>query len=412
MRICFVHQNFPGQFVRLAATFAAEGHEVVGLGTVKQCRVPGVRYFAYETVPGPDKADFSGRYFHATHRLQYAYAVAHLARALQRQGFEPDLVVVNTGWGENLFLRDIWPKARHVAYFEYYHLAKPGEDIDFDPEFPTRNEEKTWQMRIKNALQLAALDVADAAVAPTRYQRDLFPAYLRDRIAVIHDGIGTDQLRPDPDASIRIGENGPRLDRSVPVVTNVVRNIEPMRGSHVFIRSLPALLALDPRLHVICVGGSGTSYGARPAGDRSWYDIFRAQVEDQVDWSRVHFVGQIPYSQFVRVLQVSSAHVYLTYPFVLSWSMLEAMSLECRLVASDTAPVREVARDGENARLFPFFDRERLVEQVRATLSDPEGAGALAAKARRDVVEAYDFGTVALPQWRAFLGVPGPQRPS
>jgi glycosyltransferase involved in cell wall biosynthesis len=408
VKIVFVHQNFPGQFVRLAGLFAAEGHEVVGIGTVKTCRIPGVRYFSYEPVPGPERDAFHGRYHHATHRLQYAFGVAHLARALAKKGFEPDLVVVNTGWGENLFLKDVWPKARHVAYLEYYHLATIGKDLGFDPEFPVRNEERLWQTRIKNALQLGAFDVADAAVAPTRFQRDLFPAGVRERIAIIHDGIDTDALRADPDASIRVRADGPRLDRSIPVVTYVTRNIEPMRGSHILIRSLPEILALDPRLHVVILGGSDASYGPKPADGRSWYQIFKGEVKDRLDWARVHFVGQVPYPQFVRVLQVSSAHLYLTYPFVLSWSMIESMSLECRLIASDTEPVREVAQDGVNARLFPFFDREALVAQVRRTLEEPGEAAALAAEARRHTVARYDFRTVCLPQWRAFLGVPAP----
>ncbi len=408
MKIVFVHQNFPGQFLRLAGLFAAEGHEVVGLGTVKTCKVPGVRYFSYEPVAGPEKDAFRSRYHHATNRLQYAYGVAHLARALQKKGLEPDLVVVNTGWGENLFLREIWPKARHVAYLEYYHLAKLGTDMGFDPEFPVRNEERLWQTRVKNALQLGAFDVADAAVAPTRFQRDLFPAGLRERIEVIHDGIDTDALRPDPGVSIRVSPDGPALDRSTPVVTYVTRNIEPMRGSHIVIRSLPEILALDPRLHVIVLGGSGASYGPPPSDGRNWYQIFKGEVADRLDWDRVHFAGQVPYTQFVRVLQLSAVHLYLTYPFVLSWSMIEAMSLECRLVANDVAPVLEVAQDGVNSRLFPIFDRAALLDGVRKTLAEPEESTRLAKEARRFAVETYDFRHVCLPRWRAFLGVPAP----
>lgn len=408
MKIVFVHQNFPGQFVRLAGIFAAEGHEVVGLGTRKTCQVPGIRYRSYEPVPGPDQKDFHGRYHHATHRLQYAFGVAHLARGLQREGFEPDLVVVNTGWGENLFLREIWPKARHVAYLEYYHLAKLGTDMGFDPEFPVRNEERLWQTRIKNAFQLGAFDVADAAVAPTRFQRDLFPAGIRERIEVIHDGIDTEALKPDPGAFLRVRQEGPRLDRQIPVVTYVTRNIEPMRGSHHVIRSLPEILAIDPRLQVIILGGSGSSYGPPPADGRSWYQIFKDEVKDKVDWSRVHFPGQVTYGQFVRVLQISAAHLYLTYPFVLSWSMIEAMSLECRLIASDVEPVREVAQDGVNARLFGFFDRAAMVDRVRRAIEEPEEAAALARTARSHAVERYDFKTVCLPRWRDFLGVPAP----
>jgi glycosyltransferase involved in cell wall biosynthesis len=404
LRIVFVHQNFPGQFGRLATIFAAEGHQVVALGMVKACRIPGVAYHPYTPVPGPDGSAFEDRFSPILPQLQRAYGVAKQARAMADEGFRPDLVVVNTGWGENLFLKDVWPDARHVAYLEYYYAAK-GQDVNFDAEFPLRNEEVIWRLRAKNAMQLAAFDAADAAVAPTRYQRDTFPAYLRDRIEIIHDGIDTENLRFDPAATIQIGSDGPKLDRSVPIVTYVARNFEPMRGTHVVLRSLPDLLALDPRLQVVGVGGAGVSYGGRPNGNKSWLEIFKAELGDQVDWSRVHLVGQLPYAQFVRVLQVSAAHLYLTYPFVLSWSMIESMALGCRLVASDTPPVREVVRDGENGRLFPFFERAALVERVRDVLGDAERAATMADEARRTAVESYDFRSVCLPRWRRFLGI-------
>src|SRR5919112_3059576 len=138
MKIAFVHQNFPGQFLRLSRSFAEEGHEVVGLGMVKQCSIPGVKYFSYNAVPGPEDEPFQNRYSPVIPRLRRAYGVAHRARQLAEQGFQPDLVVVNTGWGENLFLKDVWPGARHVAYFEYFYAAK-GQDLDFDPEYSSHH---------------------------------------------------------------------------------------------------------------------------------------------------------------------------------------------------------------------------------------------------------------------------------
>jgi glycosyltransferase involved in cell wall biosynthesis len=406
MKIVFVHQNFPGQFGRLAAIFAAEGHEVVGLGTVRTCAIPGVTYYPYAPVPGPDPGIFENRFSPFIAHTRRAYGVAQQARALAGRGFHPDLVVVNTGWGENLFLKEVWPSARHVAYFEYFYNAK-GQDVDFDPEFPVRNEETIWRLRLKNAMQLAALDVADSAVAPTRYQRDTFPSYLRDRIAVIHDGIDAQGLRPDPSIGIRLGPEARPLTRSTPIVTYVTRNIEPMRGSHIVLESLPGLLDLHPDLQVIIVGGTrDVSYSARPPQGKTWFEVFRSRVKGPVDWSRVHMVGRLPYDQLVRVLQVSSAHLYLTYPFVLSWSLIESMALECRIVASATPPVEEVIRAGQNGRLFPFFDRGALVGQVRDALADQDGSAAMAAEARRVALERYDFRSVCLPQWRSFLGVP------
>jgi glycosyltransferase involved in cell wall biosynthesis len=404
MKIVFVHQNFPGQFKRLAKTFVDEGHQVVALGMLKQSPIPGVDYHSYSPVPGPEDAPYQNRFSPVIPRLRRAYGVAHKARELARKGFEPDVVVVNTGWGENLFLKDVWPKARHVAYFEYYYAPK-GQDLDFDPEFPVTNEEVVWRLRAKNAMQLGALDAADIAVAPTQYQRDTFPTYLRDRIHIIHDGIDTKSLAPKPDIKIKIGKEGPLLSREKPVVTYVTRNIEPMRGAHIVLRSLPYMLDIDPELQVIIIGGRGNSYSGSAPNGQSWFDVFKSKIERPVDWSRVHFVGNLPYDQFVRVLQTSSAHIYMTYPFVLSWSSIEAMALECRMVASDTEPVREIIQDGVNGRLFPFFDEKALAERVREAIVDKEKSAAMAREARRIAVEKYDYETVCLPQWRELFGM-------
>lgn len=404
MKIVFVHQNFPGQFGRLANALVKEGHEVVALGITKTCSLPGVKYFAYDPVEGPEDPQFENRFSPVVPRLRRAYGAAHRARELAEKGFQPDVVVVNTGWGENLFLKDVWPEARHVAYFEYYYAAK-GQDLDFDPEFPVTDAETIWRLRIKNAMQLGALDAADLAVAPTQYQRDTFPPYLRDRVAVIHDGIDAQHLKPIPGISVQLGENGPKLSRDIPVITYVARNIEPMRGSHVVFRSLPDLLDIDPQVRVVVIGGSGTSYSAHAPEGKTWFEVFRERVPRPVDWSRVHFMGRLPYDHFIKVLQISSAHLYLTYPFVLSWSLIESMALGCRIVASDTDPVREVVKDGVNGRLFPFFDEKALAEQVRKTLIDTDKAAEMAAEARKIALEKYDFQTVCLPQWHEFLGI-------
>lgn len=404
MKILFAHQNYPGQFGRLSAALIAEGHQVTAFGMAPTCRVPGVDYHRYDLAEGPDPAEFNGRYRDWVHTARRGYAVADLAVALRRTGYAPDVIVCNTGWGESLFLKDIWPKARVIAYLEYYYAAE-GQDVGFDPEFPTRNEETIWKLRLKNGVQLAAFDAADAAVAPTAYQRSVLPAYLHDRCEVIHDGIDTGALRPDPAAAIRLAPDGPSFGRGTPLVTYSTRTFEPMRGAHVFIRNLPALLRLDPALQVVCIGATNGGYGPKPGADRNWLDIFKKEVEGQVDWSRVHFVGQLPYPQYVRVLQASAAHIYLTAPFVLSWSMIESLSLGCRLVASNTPPVAEVVQHGVNGRLFPFFDGKEMVRQVRKVLRDKAMADALSAEARRTAVERYDFQTVCYPRWRQLLGV-------
>jgi glycosyltransferase involved in cell wall biosynthesis len=250
-----------------------------------------------------------------------------------------------------------------------------------------------------------------------QWQADTFPQPFRSKITVVHDGIDTQALRPNPavclNLSTRAGETH-TLAFGDEVVTFVNRNLEPYRGYHVFMRALPDLLRRRPRVRVLIVGGDGVSYGAAPDpqryGSRSWKQIFIDEVRPRVpdaDWGRVHFLGHLPYDQYVALLQVSAVHVYLTYPFVLSWSLLEAMSVGCTVVASDTAPVREVLRHGETGALVPFFDGEALAETISGLLDDPSARARLGAQARAFVQMHYDLRTICLPRqldWLEALG--------
>ena len=170
-------------------------------------------------------------------------------------------------------------------------------------------------------------------------------------------------------------------------------------------RSLPEILKNRPRCRVVIIGGDGVSYGAKPDISRykfgTWKDIFIKEVKpfiSESDWTRVHFVGQIPYSTYLSVLQISSCHVYMTYPFVLSWSLLEAMSVECPIVASDTAPVREVIIHNKTGVLTDFFDPKELSSAVIKTVKNSNKAKKLGKSARKFVVEHYDLFNVCLPR--------------
>jgi glycosyltransferase involved in cell wall biosynthesis len=182
------------------------------------------------------------------------------------------------------------------------------------------------------------------------------------------------------------------------VITFVSRNLEPCRGYHRFVRSLPEIMARRPKAHVLIVGGDGVSYSAPSAEGLSYRQIFLEEVKEQVDWSRVHFLGKIPYADFLCVLQLSSVHVYLTYPFVLSWSMLEAMAAQALVVGSATAPVTEVIRHGENGLLVDFFSSEGLVNAVCEVLDHPDRMLEIRQQARRTILERFDLATVCLPR--------------
>jgi glycosyltransferase involved in cell wall biosynthesis len=331
-----------------------------------------------------------------------AEAAFHNARALKARGFEPDAIVAHPGWGESLFLKEVWPKAKLGIYCEFYYSAH-GTDTDFDPEFATRDPSAACRLRMKNLNNDMHFAVADAGLSPTRWQASTFPSVFSDRITVAHDGIDTDKLAPNPDARLDLAtENGPlSLTRSDEIATFVARDLEPYRGAHIFLRSLPALLALRPQLRVLIVGGDGVSYGAARADGRSWKDAFVEEIRPRIskaDWARVHFLGRVPYGEFVRVLALSRAHVYLTYPFVLSWSLLEAMSTGCPIVASDTAPLREAVEHGRTGLLVDFFDPEKLAATVADLLGRPDLQRSLGAAARAHACRTYDLSRVCLPR--------------
>lgn len=400
MKLLFIHQNFPGQFKFLAPALAAQGHRVLAL-TMKSgapTHWQGVELRSYGvsrgTTPGvhPWVSDFETKVIRGE-------AGFRALLALKQQGFTPDVVIAHPGWGESLFVKDVWEQTRLGIYCEFFYHSS-GADVGFDPEFPPADPSDVCRLRLKNLNNLVHFDTADAGLSPTYWQASTFPARFRERIQVIHDGIDTAALTPD--SSVTLTLNGQlQLAAGQEIVTFVNRNLEPYRGYHIFMRALPRLLRARPQARVLIVGGDGVSYGARPPAGQSWKARFAAEVRSQIpdaDWSRVHFLGHLPYPQFLAVLRLSRVHVYLTYPFVLSWSLLEAMSLGCTILASDTAPVREAIIANETGWLVDFFDHQGLGEQLGALLEDQSARQRLGAAARAHAQAHYDLRTVCLPR--------------
>jgi glycosyltransferase involved in cell wall biosynthesis len=399
MNILFIHQNFPGQFKFLAPALAARGHRVVAMTMqkIEQQNWHGVTLVPYTASRGstPNIHPWVGDFETKTIRGEACFRAA---LKLKQQGFNPDVIVAHHGWGESLFLKEIWPTAKLGVYCEFFYHAN-GSDVGFDPEFPVTDVAEPCRMRLKNLNNLLHFDIADAGLSPTHWQASTFPLPFRDRITVVHDGIDTEAVQPDSNVTITLG-NGLALSRKDEVVTFVNRNLEPYRGYHTFMRALPSLLRQRPSAQILIVGGDSVSYGAKPAGDGTWKTIFANEVRPQMsdaDWARVHFLGNLPYQQFIPLLQLSTVHVYLTYPFVLSWSLLEAMSAGCAIVASDTAPLREAIRHNETGLLVDFFDANALAEQVGALLADPQTSKTLGENARAFARTHYDLKTQCLP---------------
>ena len=407
-RILFVHQNFPGQFKHLAPALAADpGNEVVGFAMNKAPDMPGIRIVRYQAARGTTPGVHPWVSETETKVIR-GEAAFRAALALREQGFVPDLIYAHPGWGESLFLKDVWPAARLVVYCEFYYHAK-DLDVDFDPEFLSIDPAQACTLRMKNVNMLLNMEMADAGIAPTHWQKSTFPESFRPRISVIHDGIDTDALRPAKGITIELGER--KLGRNDEVITFVNRNLEPYRGYHVFMRALPEILARRPNAQVLIVGGDKVSYGAAAPAGKTWKQIFLDEVRERLDMSRVHFVGNVPYPHFVGLLQISTVHVYLTYPFVLSWSLLEAMSCGCAIVASDTGPVREAISEGETGRLVDFFSPGQLADSVSALLADAAARRRLGAAARAFAVEHYDLKRVCLPRQLALVGGEIPCQP-
>lgn len=400
--IVFLHQNFPGQFRHLAPALAAAGHRVRALALNERPAGPGVVRSRY-TVQRRPGADTHPLLREAETKVLRGEACVQALARLAADG-QPDLVIANPGWGEALFVKDLLPQARLVCLLEFYY-GTAGGDVGFDPEFAQPGLAERMRQRLKNLALTEALLAMDQGVAPTAWQASRLPQAWASRVEVVFDGIDTDRLQPDPAARFTWPAAGLDLKAGQQVVTFVNRQLEPYRGYHSFMRSLPSLQRLCPQAQVVLVGGDGVSYGAAAPAGRTWKQHFLEEVAGQLDLSRVHFVGPLPYDDLVRLLQVSAAHVYLTYPFVLSWSCLEAMSLGCHVVASRTAPVLDFIEDGVNGRLVDFFDAQALAERVAQVLHEQGGATDLAIRraARDTAVQRCDLQRVCLPRWRALL---------
>ncbi|WP_200282344.1 glycosyltransferase [Rhabdochromatium marinum] len=318
---------------------------------------------------------------------------------LRDRGITPDLILAHPGWGESLFVKDVWPQVRLGIYCEFFYHPQ-GADVGFDAEFPAQDAGDRCRLRLKNANNLLHFEIADAGLAPTHWQASTFPERFREQIRVIHDGIDTQAVTPDPAVALTL--NGQvQLSRNDEIITFVNRNLEPYRGYHIFMRALPEILRQRPRARVLIVGGDGVSYGTRPPAGQSWKSLFVQEVRPKIqdaDWSRVHFLGHLPYPQFLAVLRLSRVHVYLTYPFVLSWSLLEAMSLGCTILASDTAPLHEAIIPNETGRLIDFFDVQALTEQLCDLLDDAATRKRLGTHAREFAQTHYDLQSVCLPR--------------
>ncbi|MBL3564795.1 glycosyltransferase [Rhodovulum sulfidophilum] len=410
--VLFAHENFPAQFGGIAGYLVARGWNVV-FATAAEAfprdrlvRLPetGLRVMGYAR--HRDVVPATHRYLHGTERaVLNGQGLARAAIRLRRQGFAPDLVVAHSGWGSGSFARAVWPEARFVPYLEWWYNYPP---VDMAAETGESAEDRHAAALCRNLPFLLDLQGADAILVPTAFQRDQLPDWLAARATVIHDGVDIDALiHPPPDMPPFTLDG---LPETAPLVTYATRGMEPMRGFPQFMADLAKLQAEDPRVHAVVAGEDSVHYGGRLPEGESWKA--RALAAHDFDMARLHFTGRLPPKRYRALLRRSDAHVYLTRPFVLSWSLLDAMAAACPLVVSDTAPVRE-AVPPDAARFVDFETPGEIARGIDAVLAEPAASRAMGRRAR-DHAAAHYAQSVLHPRREAFFraviegrGLPG-----
>lgn len=370
MNILFIHQNFPSQFLHLAADLAKQKtNKVVALTIYKQAVPEGVILRPYSMLR-QSAAETHPLLQNQEAHIRRAEACASAAIQLRNEGFVPDIIIAHPGWGEALFMKDVFPAAKLLIYCEYYY-ALEGQDVGFDPEVPPFNFSQRCNLRLKNITNLLSMEIADAAISPTQWQKSTYPSWAQERMTVIHEGIDISRLHYNPKAHYTVTNAqfplGIKFKPGDEVLTYVSRNLEPVRGFQVLMRALPIVLQQRPNLHVIVVGGNDVGYGNRAPNGLNWKDHLLAEVGERLDMDRVHFVGKVSNIDYLNILNISRVHTYWTTPFVLSWSFLEAAISGIPLIASATAPVLEFS-ERLGVETLPFFSHEefanRLIEQL------------------------------------------------
>jgi glycosyltransferase involved in cell wall biosynthesis len=398
LNILFVHQNFPAQFVHIAPALAARGHKVLALTASTNKRKFGVSAAHYPW----DNREFDPKVFElSTTHAQMMHRAGVVARSglaiTQKTGFKPDVILSHLGWGEPILLKEVWPDAHLKLYAEFFYRPK-GLDTDFDPEFGKSGFEARARIVSRQPYLLQSYYTADSMLAPTQWQASFLPEFARAKTTVIHDGIdtavigpghgGTTVTLPGTTRSFRQGDE---------LLTFVNRNLEPYRGYHIFMRALAKVLRERPAAQVVIIGDEAKGYGAGPPPGTTWKQKFLDEVGDRLDLSRVHFVGHVPHAVLTDLMRVTRVHAYLTYPFVLSWSMLEAMAAEALVVGSRTPPVTEFIEDGVNGRLVDFFDVDGWSNTLIDCLARPDAFTGMRRTARQTVIARCDLKTRCLP---------------
>lgn len=393
MNFLFLHPNFPAQYRHIITALGADPQNQVVFGTKNERRewvIPGVRKVLFN--PSREPRLETHHYVRSLESaVIYGQAVFRMAEQLKSEGFVPDVICGHSGWGPTLFVKEAFPGVPVLCYFEWFYHSH-GSDADFDPAEPLSIDDMA-KIRVKNTPILIDLYSCDWGVSPTDWQRSQFPPEFQKKLSVLHDGIDTSYFQPNPGAKLVL----PDLDLSgvSELITYVARGMEPYRGFPEFIEAIAYVQERRPNCHVVIVGSDRVCYGRSLPNNMTYKQFMLEKIP--LDLSRVHFVGPLPYGQYLKVIQASDVHVYLSRPFVLSWSFTEALSTGCLVLGSDTGPVREVIKDGENGLLVDFFAPKQMADRIDEILDHPNKMADLRVKARQTILDGYDL-TSLLPK--------------
>ncbi len=393
--ILFVHQNFPGQYKHLAPELAKK-YNVHSI-SMADSGVNGVKHHKYIPYRNSSKKIHELAIEFETKVLR-AEACADLAHKLKNDGLIPDLIIGHAGWGELLLLKEVWPNAKMLTYVEF-HYNLTNSDIDFDLDNQKGDDELYLRRKLiaRNAFGFAQYNMSDYLITPTKFQKSTFPVAYQEKIKVIHEGIDTNKFTPS--ANMKLNIDGNNISKKDKIILFVNRNLEPYRGYHIFLRSLPLIQKKHPDALIFIVGGEGTSYGKDPPKGKTWKNIFLEEVKSKLDLSKIFFTGYLKeHKSLTALMQIATVQVYLTYPFVLSWSLLESLSCGCLVIGSNTGPVKEVIKDNKSGLLTDFFDFKEIANKVNKVLDEPNNFTKLTKVARDEIIKKYDLQTICLPK--------------
>ena len=385
MRILFIHNNFPGQYRRIASILSKKKEYQLLSGSLAGNDQPApIRRVEYKP-HRKARPDIHPALRYTEETVITGQAALKAFTEVKQKGWSPDIILGHCGWGPSIFLKDLWPDAKYLAYFEWYYTAVGG-DVGFLEEGLEDLNER-MRVRMKNTAMLHDFAAMDWGQCPTAYQASRFPDFFRQRMSVLHDGVDTSFFSPLPEAKVSF--NGLTFGKGDPLVTYIARGMEPYRGFPQFIEAIARLQKMNSQVHTLVIGADRNAYGPKRKDGKSYKQA--AIEENELDLSRIHFVGRKPLDFLRDALRVSAAHVYLTVPFVLSWSMMEAMSAGALIVASDTPPVREMIEHDRNGLLVPFHEPAALADTLAKTLANPNQFQPLRDAARDTILQNYEL---------------------